>query len=202
VLKQMNRHILIVAWLLPLVLLAQAPSARRKPRPAPTGLKILSTTLEPPTTINTDPPMVIRPVPVKVQNVTDKTVVGYVLAYQEFDQEGKKMGDSHGAGIDFADPDSNPNNTRNFILPGQLATLSPFSVGNPETDRVEAAVIGVVYEDNSSEGEAAQMLFITRQKHAQEATEKAAKEPPGERKTQLEKPAAWYEAHGPAEAQQ
>jgi hypothetical protein len=196
--ETIRHHLLNAAWLLPLALLAQAPSPR-KARPAPTGLRILSTTINP-TTATLNPPT-RGAVVVQVQNTTDKTVVAYALVIHEFDKDGNELNPGGaGVGIDHAEPESNPINTRNFILPGQIGSIGGYSA-NLETATVEASITGVVYEDCSSEGEFARMFFITRQTRAREARDEATKEQ-GEKKSQLEKRAAWYEAHGPVKPEQ
>lgn len=164
-------------------------------------MRILSTTIDP-TTATLNPPT-RGAVVVKVQNTTDKTVVAYVFVIHEFDKDGREINPGGaGFGIDYADPDSSPNNTWNFIQPGQIGTIQGYHVSNPETVTVEVAPTGVVYEDRSSEGAAAQMIFATCQRRAQEAREAAAKEPPGEKRTELERRAVWYATHGPLEAEQ
>lgn len=188
----MRRHLLLLAWLLPLVLAAQSPPPR-KARPAPTGLKVLSAILDP----NPNP---LHPssriVTVLVQNTTDKTVVAHVLVLHEFSQNGTELNaGGAGMGIDWAEPDSRSDNTRHYILPGQIATIQLNA--NLEAANVIVNIAGLVYEDGSSEGEASKMFFITRQRQAQEAREAATKEPLGEKRMELERRAEWYENHGP-----
>lgn len=160
------------------------------PPKAITGLKILNTTVE---KSNAD----VRTVVVRVQNITnDKTIVGYAFLARLFDKDAVQIGDPAGTALDFADPDNS--NTRNFILPGQIATIQVIgTTGERETVFAEVSVTGVVYEDSSSEGAGAQMFFATRRRRGQELREAAAKEQLGDRKADLERQAAWYEAHGP-----
>jgi hypothetical protein len=91
--------------LVPLGLPAQTAPPKNKPAPPPTGLKVLSTTIDPTS----------RSVIVKAQNVTnDKTIVGYALRFRDLDKDGKELSDT-GAAIDHEVPDSE--NTAYFILP-------------------------------------------------------------------------------------
>ena len=163
----------------------------------PKGLKILSTTLDAPTPLNPE----LRPVTVKVQNVTDKAIVAHAFVVHEFDRDGKEINPGGaGVGRDFAGPNPSPTDTENVIPPGQIRSVEVYSA-NLKAVTVNVTVAGVVYDDRSSEGGAARMFFITRQRNAQELRAAAAQEQPGKRKTDLEKQAEWYEAHGPLEAQ-
>jgi hypothetical protein len=169
------------------------------------GLKILSTTLDSTTQDLTDPSgklLKVRNVIVHVQNTTDdKTVVAYALVVHEFDKDGKEINPGGaGVGVDHAGPDNYPNETSQFIQPGQLGSIRNYSAG-PETVSVEATITGVVYEDCTWEGAAARMTFLGRQNSARRAREEAA-QAQGSRKAELERRAEWYEAHGPKDAQQ
>ena len=146
-----------LAWLVPLSLLAQTPQpAKKRPAPPPTGLKILSTTIDPTTQDITDQSgniIKVRAVIVHVHNTTNKTVVAYALVIHEFNKDGNEIHPG-GAGSDHAGPGNYPNETRQFIQPGQIGSIGLYSVG-PETMRAEATITGVVFEDQTWEGAAA-----------------------------------------------
>lgn len=101
--------------------------------------------------------------------------------------------------VDYAGTDS-MNHPERFILPGQVRSIPIYSAGL-KTVRVSVTLTGLVYDDRSSEGDAARIVFNTRERNAREAREAATKEPPGEKRAALEKRAEWYEAHA-VEAQQ
>jgi hypothetical protein len=186
----LTKRILLYGGLMACVLPGSLSSqtSARKALAAPTGLKILSTTIDPET----------RAVIVHVQNTTNRTAVAFSLTFHQFDQDGKDTTpDGYGVAVDHAEPYSLPNETGQFIQPGQLDSIQLTSA-NPGTISVTATIVGVVYEDRSAEGLAAQLFFISRARNAREAREQAAQEQ-GEKKAQLEKRAEWYEAHGPLE---
>lgn len=155
----------------------------------PAGLKVLSIAIDPQT----------RGVTVEVQNVTDKTIVANAIVYWEKLSDGSNL-NPEGAGIamDYADPDNS--GVKEFIRPGQIATIRGYST-SPEVVSVEATVAAVVYEDRTSEGKLAPMLFATRQRQAKAFREAAAKETDGERRAELERRAEWYETNGPKRAE-
>jgi len=173
-----------LVWVIPLCLFAQASQAPI------TGLKVLSTTIDPKT----------YNVTVQVQNTTDRVVVGYAVFYLGFDKDGKQIGKGTGMLADYNGPD-NLSRT-GFILPGQIAAIRGYGVG-PDTVSVEAKVVAVIYEDDSREGAQAPLkaLFTTRRTQARQAREQAAKES-GSRQLELERKAEWWEAHSPKEAAQ
>lgn len=178
------RHRLSLAWLLPLVLFAQASVA-------PTGLKILSTTLGEPLPSHPN----LRQVTVTVQNITDKTVVAHAFRVHEFDENDQEIRPG-GAGVirDFAGPGL-MNQAEMFIRPGQVVSIPIYSAG-PKTARVNVNLVGLVYEDRTSEGgNIAGIIFNARANNARQAREAAAKEPPGEKRLALEKQADWFEGH-------
>lgn len=179
------RHRLVLLWLVPLIL-----AAAHRERPAPTGLRILSTTMESPTALNPE----LRQVAITVQNVTaDKTVVAYGFLTREFDRNGQEINPHQSwIGTDFAEPDGK--NSSFYIPPGQIRTIGVYSVRSPETVSVKVTVTGLVYEDRTAEGHNSEEIFTARRYNAREARELAAQEPPGPRKTELEKRAAWFEA--------
>ena len=160
-----------VLLLVPLGLPAQTAPPKKGPAPPPTGLKILSTTIDPTTQDITDQSgniTKVRHVSVQVQNKTNKTVVAYALLFHEFDKDGKEIHPGGaGSGIDHTGPVNYPNETRQFIQPGQIGSIGNYDVG-PGTVRAEATIIGVVYEDRTWEGEWAQIFFITRARRATE----------------------------------
>jgi hypothetical protein len=179
-----------------------AQQAKAPPAPV-TGLKILSTTIDPTTPDIPDQSgniIKVRSVIVRVQNTTDKTVVAYAIVVHEFDKDGKEINPGGaGVGVDHAGPDNYPNETSQFIQPGQLGSIRNYSTG-PETVSVEAAIAGVVYEDCTWEGAAARMTFLGRQDSARKARAEAA-QAQGARKAELERRAKWFEDHGPKDAQ-
>ena len=192
----MLRKLFLPSVLMGLLMMAQTPAVHGKARPAPTGLKILDTTLGPPTPLNPE----LRPVIVTAQNTTNKTVVAYAFRTHEFDADGREINPGGaGVGMDHAAPDASPLSTKNFIPPGAIRTFSVYSA-HLAAVRVEVALTALVYEDRSSEGES-WMFFDERQEHAREARVLAAQEPPGEKRAALEKRAEWYEAHA-VEAEQ
>lgn len=167
-----------LAWLVPLSLLAQTPQpAKKRPAPPPTGLKILSTTIDPTTQDITDQSgniIKVRAVIVHVNNTTNKTVVAYALVFHEFDKDGKEIHPGGaGSAIDHAGPGNYPNETRQFIQPGEIGSIGLYSVG-PETVRAEATIAGVVFEDQTWEGAAAQMFFATRATRVKETRQALA----------------------------
>ena len=179
----MLRHLLAL-WV-PLSLFAAAP----------TGLKIVSTTIDPQT----------RSVIVKAQNMTDKTIVGHLVMYHTFDTANHEITPPEGAGIldDYNVGPQNP--TRfGFIGPGQIGTIQGYAAGRNIVS-VKAEVVTVIFEDDTTEGEqaGAHAAFSTRRDRGKEAREQAAQEPAGSvKKAELERRAAWFEAHSPKEANQ
>jgi hypothetical protein len=176
---------------IPISLLAQ-PTTTKAPSPV-TGLKVLSATIDPKT----------RAVTVRVQNTTDKTIVGSAVVYHEFGADNRQITPAEGAGMlnDYNGPD-NPSHT-GFILPGQIGTIRGYAAGPDNGSRVEATIVSVIFEDDSTEGTTApaQMMFTTRRNQGKQAREQAAKET-GARKAELERKAEWFEAHSPKEANQ
>lgn len=190
------RHRLVL-MLVP-VMLAAAPEHRE--RPAPTGLRILSTTLEPPTSPNSG-----RPVALMVENITDKTIVAIVATFEEFRADGTHTyppgNETHGVGMDHDGPSPLDPRHEDWIRPRQTTTIRLYATGNPETASVRATIAGLIYEDRTSEGNAAQMIFLDREKSGREAREAASRESSPTKKKELEKRAEWYESHGPLEVE-
>lgn len=192
----MKQRWLILAWLLPLIL-AAAPEAKKRP---PTGLKILSTTLEAPTSLSPGG----RPVALTVQNVTDKTIVAVAGLFEEFRADGThtypENDAAHGVGMDFDGPNPADPGHHNWIRPGQVTTIRLFAVGNPETASVKATITGLIYEDRTSEGSDAQMIFQQRREQGEKAREAAGRETSPRKKAELEGVAKWFETHDAVEA--
>jgi len=176
--------------LAPLSLVAQQTKA--PPERPVTGLKVLSTTIDPQG----------REVTVRVQNTTNRTAVAWAFSFHQFDATGTDTTpEGYGVDIDHAGPNALPHDTGMWIKPGQIGSIQ-LTAANPGTVSVTATVAGVVYEDLTAEGRAARLFVNSRAKSAQEAREAAAKEPSAEKKAELERKAAWFEAHSPVEAQQ
>ena len=187
------RHRLVL-MLVPL-LLAAAPE--RRERPAPTGLKVLSQpVLEPPDARGG------RPVAVTVQNVTNKTIVAVAALFEEFRTDGthtyaEPENFARGVGMDWDGPSSPEFDPAHhaWIKPGQVTSLRLFATGNSETASVKVTITGIVYEDRTSEGPQAQMLFHGRREDGQRAREAALQEKSPSKRALLEKEAEWYETH-------
>lgn len=158
------------------------------PKPV-SGLKVIGASLD----LDTQEEMI------QVQNVSNKTAVAYLLRFVEFDASGNEIGDANfrQGGWDWAEPNADPNNTSNFILPGRIVSLP--GKASPDAVSIAATVTAVVYEDGTHEG-LSQGFFATRATRAREAREAAAKETSTQKKAELNKRAEWYEAHGPKEA--
>jgi hypothetical protein len=178
----MLQRALVTALLAAASLIAQQTKAppKRPARPV-MGLRILSTTISPD-----------RDIIIKVQNVTNKTVVGNAVLYIEFDKDGNRI-NPLGAGLlmDYAGPPPNPGSSE-FILPGQIGQIGGYHA-NLETVTVEARITGVVYDDRTAEGEKASLFFVGRLRDAQSARNQATKEASEEKRMKLEKRAEWYE---------
>lgn len=166
-----------LAWVVPLTLAAQTLHPFKK-RPEPTGLKILSTT------IDRD-----RNIVVKVQNTTDKTVDAYVISYKELDKNGLPI-TPYGSGmaVDLA----YPNHTPREFGPGQIITIE--NRATKEAASVEVTFTGVVYSDLTARGETADLIFSRRYEDGQERRRQSANAE-GEKKAELERQAEWYEVH-------
>lgn len=131
--------------LAPLSLVAQQANA------PPTGLHVLSATLNP----------ITHQVDVQLHNSTpNKTVTAYVLHIKGFDADGREIQDD-GIGLDYIDAD-NPNNvnTRGYILAGR--TARELVAADPRALTVEVSVMGVVYLDRTYEGGRQQGRPLTR----------------------------------------
>lgn len=187
------RHRLVL--LLVPVILAAAPAAKN--RPAPTGLKILSApVLEPATELGG------RPVAVTVQNLTDKTIVAVAALFEEFRADGthtytEPENFARGVGMDWDGPNSaelDPSHHA-WIRPGQVTNLRLYATGNSETASVKVTITGIVYDDRTSEGSQAEMLFHGRREDGQRAREAARQEKSPSKRALLEKQAEWYETH-------
>lgn len=165
--------------------------AQNHPSPPVTGLKVLSTTIDP-NAYNVGG-QAVRDVIVKVQNATDKTVVAYLVIYLGFDQQGKPLGDGLGAGIanDYNGPEPGSDH---FILPGQIGTIRGYAVG-PETASVEARIDGVVYQNDTAEGTKAHVFFESRARRASEIREASGREVSLDKKAESEQQAQWFEIH-------
>jgi len=177
----MRRHLVLAALCAAVSLCAQ-PIKERPKRPS-TGLKVLSATIDEKT----------RTIVVEVQNTTEKTAVGHAVVYWESAGDGRLITPLEGAGIaiDYAGPVPNE---KEFIRPGQVFTIHDGYAVSPEAVSAEAVVISVIYQDDSVEGSPTRMYFDLRQRQAKTARDQAAKET-GDRKTELERRANWFESH-------
>ena len=188
------------------ILALSAYSYSQAPLTGPvTGLKVLSAAIDPKPDNIPDPSgkiIKVRSLTVKVQNTTDKTIVGYAVVYHELDLNNHQVGSAEGAGMlaDHNGP-NNPSHT-GFILPGQIGTITGYAVG-PDTVSVEAVIVTVLFEDDSVEGapNPAHMMFTSRRNAGKRYREQAAQET-GAKKAELERKAEWFEAHTPKEANQ
>ena len=181
-------------WLMSLGLLAQPLPSRKRPAPV-TGLKVTGAQLDRST----------GQVTVHLQNLTNRTVVAYILQIPQFDAAGKEIGDANfsGIGYDWAGPEPNPS-ASHFIPAGRGVAIMPVTAA-PEALSVEARVIAVIYDDQTWEG-LAQAFFQTRADRARELRSQAAALG-GDKKSEreqrdLERQATWFESHGPKEEAQ
>ena len=178
----------IIAWLAALALSAQVQTLPpHKKIPTVKGLKPTGAQLDRST----------HQVTVHLQNLTNKTVVAYILQIPEFDATGKEIGDAafNGIGYDWAGPEPNPS-ASHFIPPARGVDIMPATAA-PEALSVEARVIAVIYDDQTWEG-LAQAFFQTRADRARELRSQAAALG-GDKKSELERQATWFESHGPKE---
>lgn len=170
-------------------LLLLSPVTHASPPKPVAGLNVIGASLD----LDTQEEMI------QVQNVSNKTAVAYMLRFVEFDAQGNEIGDANfrQGGWDWAEPNADPNNTSNFILPGRIVSLP--GKASPDAVSIAATVTAVVWEDGTHEG-LSQGFFLTRAKRAREARDAAAKETSAQKKAEWTKRAEWYEAHGPKEA--
>jgi len=182
----MTRTLLLLALALPGLTPALCGQTSNAPAPegvAPKGLKVVSTLLDP----------VSGDVTVDLKNVGAKTVVAYGLETTSFDSQGRQVAQVRNE-FDYIAPEPNPYRL-GFIPPSQAATVSRVSttqhggqsdlpdIANAwrnETQRkidsdkrlqaqiasVRVAVLAVVYEDRTFEGDADWIFTLRKRKAA------------------------------------
>jgi hypothetical protein len=142
---------ILLALLLPAGLLSQTLENTGL---TPTGLKILSTTLDPAT----------HEASVGFENVTGKTVVAYGLTVQSWDSEKKLISDKK-IEFDYVAPEPNQGKIH-FIPP--MGMSSAYLVLTPDVQFLQVTVYAVVFEDLSFEGDS-NLIFHNRRLRAEAA---------------------------------
>lgn len=182
----MTRTFLLFALALPGLAPALRGQTSNPPAPegvAPKGLQVISTLLDP----------VSRDLTLDLRNVATKTVVAYGLEIKSFDSQGRPVAQVRNE-FDYIAPEPNPYRL-GFIPPSQAATVSKVSATphagqsdlpasanawrnemqrNIDRDKqlqaqiasVQVAVLAVVYDDRTFEGDADWIFTVRRRKAA------------------------------------